>query len=538
MTQQSPQQNCKMLLGGLQERDHNNILLHQQAATLATNGQLQPALRLLWSSIESAKRLNDDYVLGAARLYMAWTYFFAASVEEWERAAELCEKAVYHFEQQQAKHEQGIAQLTRGFIYEALCDAKHDRWTQGFRAFTDAFVLLRPTSEEFAECARQAYGQLGRKYVELGLAHEAEAQATESQAASANVDVNNQNGKTARANEPNSADATRDANQQTAETPSDAPPDTGANANASASASHQAHFNANTDSAVPPPKKEPTAEQDAAAASKANESSKTQKEAAKSPAHLPLGLLSTRLVLAHGVMFWTWISFLGLGVLGGSLAGLLLLALPLLWQYESNLVRYLIGGVIVGAGLALLALVILAGARQLWLRLPANQAAVLVERGRVWPLTARGVHWLIPFHQDVVAFVPTSDQLYSRFKHNVVEWDNRWLSAHIDASYRVRAPDLCWDRVLADLARPQALGLPAPLDLKTVQSALEKRAEMLIEQALLFVTTDAALRGQAANQRAFNAKVQEFLHRAAPADGIEFQTIEFSILLTIGDASF
>lgn len=533
MTQQSPQQNCKMLLGGLQERDHNNILLHQQATTLATNGQLQPALRLLWSSIESAKRLNDDYVLGAARLHMAWAYFFAAGVEEWERAAELCEKAVCYFEQQQARHEQGIAQLTRGFIYEALCDAKHDRWTHGFRAFTDAFVLLRPTSEEFAECARQAYGQLGRKYVELGLAHEAEAQAGESQAASADAGTNNQNEKTARANEPNSADQPRGASQQMPETPNGAPADAGANANASAS--QQTHSNTNADSTAPPPKNEPATEQGAAAASKANESSKTR-ATDKPSTHLPLGLLSTRMFPARGAAPWIWISFLGLGALGGSLAGLQLLALPLLWQYESNLVRYLIGGVIVGAGLTLLVLGMLAGARQLWLRLPENQAAVLIERGRVWPLTERGAHWLIPFHQDVVAFVPTSDQLYSRFKHNIIEWDKRWLSAHIDASYRVRAPDLFWDRVLADLARPRALGLSVPLDLKTTQAALEKRAEMLIEQALLFVTADAALRGQAANQRALNAKIQELLRRDAPADGIEFQTIEFSILLTMGDA--
>ena len=99
MAQPTPREIARQLILELGEQENNNALLHRQADELAAAGQLQSALRLLWSSIEIAKPQNDDYVLGAGRFHMALAYFVAAGAEEWDRAADLCERAAQHFEQ-------------------------------------------------------------------------------------------------------------------------------------------------------------------------------------------------------------------------------------------------------------------------------------------------------------------------------------------------------------------------------------------------------------------------------------------------------
>jgi len=183
MTEHSRHEIAKRLIQMLGEQENSNTLLHLQADQLAASGQLQPALRLLWSAIEIAKQQNDDYLLGAGRFHMALAYFVAAGPDEWDRAAELCEKAAHYFEQKKCPREQGVALLARGNIYEALCDDKHDRWTQGFHAYMVAYTVLRDDSEQFGEQARQAYAQLGKKFTEIGWAAEQEAKARETTAA-------------------------------------------------------------------------------------------------------------------------------------------------------------------------------------------------------------------------------------------------------------------------------------------------------------------------------------------------------------------
>jgi len=567
------QQISKTLRDGLQERDHNNSLLHHQAADLAAKGQLQPALRLLWSSIESAKRLNDDYVLGAARLHMAWAYFSAANQDEWDRAAELCEKATYHFQQAQVKHELGIAHLTRGCICEALCDKNQDRWTQGFRSFTDAFVLLRETSEEFAEYAREAYGRLGRKYVDLGLAQEAAAKAAETEAASASsagaktktaetkttadakpgmAETKAKSGAPPGAEKPR-ADNARGSNghvaaeQSAGERAANPPPpnsnsgaapaDAAPNAKTDSSAPGGAAANASEPSHSAPSEAKPSNQSDGAAQTDAapDANPKTSAEQTTKPRRVTFGRALTRAVLERSFGFWAWVAFAGACILFGVILGLLTLAFQILWQSQTALMPLWIIGLGIGAAFFVIPFGLLAGARQLYIRLEENQAAVFVEHERVWMCHDKGVHPLIPFYQDVVAFVPTQVQAYANFKRNVIQWDTRWLSAHVEAAYQVAAPELFWDRVLSNLPRSRAFLLPRPLDVKTAQDALEKHAAKLMEQTLLRVAEDPQIRGLVANERALNDKIQERLRVDAPADGIEFQKIEFSIMLGMTD---
>ncbi len=552
MSQDTPHQVFKILRGALQERDHNNSLLHQQAADLAAKGQLQAALRLLWSSIESAKRLNDDYVLGAARLHMAWAYFAAADQDEWDRAAELCEKAAYHFQQAQVKHEQGIAHLTRGCICKALCDKNQDRWTQGFRSFTDAYILLRQTSEEFAEYAREAYGRLGRKYVELGLAQEAEAKAAETEAASASSATGaktkaaeteaayassatgakadpNPDGKTksetygappgaekARAGSAPGSNGHAPPEQPKAKRASDAPP----NSNSSAQDAR----------AEPKTETESDAPGDAPGAKQKPPDAKTT-----ATRRFVFGRASARAMPESSFAFWAWVTFAGACILFGVMLGLLALAFQVLWQSQPALMTSWVIGLIVGIALCAIPLILLAGARQLYVRLKENQAAVFVEHERVWARHDQGLHLLVPFHQDIVALVPTSSFTCANFKRNVIQWDTSPLSAHVEAAYRVNAPDLFWDRVLFNLPRSRAFLIPRPLNLKTAQVALEKHAETLMDQALLRVAMEPQTRGIVANERALNAKIKERLDATAAADGIEFQKIKFSILLGMSD---
>ncbi|MCI0476664.1 MAG: hypothetical protein L0Y55_10490, partial [Anaerolineales bacterium] len=135
------------------------------------------------------------------------------------------------------------------------------------------------------------------------------------------------------------------------------------------------------------------------------------------------------------------------------------------------------------------------------------------------------------FHQDVAAFVPVTVSKYSNFNPDVAILDNGSLSTNVEALYAVSRPESFWDRVLFEVPRHSAFGVSFPLGLKQVEEFLKGHVQLLIEQTVILVTNDPSV-PDSTSSRALKEKIIERLKENAVVDGIEFQTVDFKILIS------
>ncbi len=503
MPEQSRLEITKKLIGYLQEENNDGLPLHQQADELAIRGQLQPALRLCRASMEIAHRENNDqYILGAARFHMAIAYYLAESEKEWDRAAELCEQAAQCFKSKGAKRQQGVTLLARAFILETLCDKNLDRWQPAMRAFAESYTVLRHVGEHLGEEALDAYGLLGRKYVEKGLADEAAAKEAATAAAG---HLNPPPPSNAPTTESTKTDGTGKTYTRSGSSPSGSASAGRASGNGTGPKSNTSAGGAYPSSGVP-------------------------------HEEMRSGVRSSRASVPSSYGNWRWVVLVGIIMLGASLVVATIWKIIDLVRQDSALAMLLAATTCVSFIMMLGVTVVLSWMGQFIYRLNVNQVGVMIEAGRVWTIETTGWHFLIPFQQELVAVIPKLPKPYEKFVPDVHIEPGNGLNAYVRATYRIFAADLFWNHVLSAHKRAEFLGIPRPLPPKFVEAELDQQAQALLGRAMYKIAENEDVRQQRVAPDTLREEFRKILTPEAKDSGIEFQDVNFRIMKSFLDS--
>ena len=504
MSEQSRLEITKKLIGYLEEENNDGLPLHQQADELAIRGQLQPALRLCRASMEIAHRENNDqYILGAARFHMALAYYLAESEKEWDRAAELCEQAAQCFKSKGAKRQQGVSLLARAFILETLCDKNLDRWQPAMRSFAESYTVLRQVGEHLGEEALDAYGLLGRKYVEKGLADEAAAKEAATAAAGSKT------ASAGAASSEASASATSDGASGKGGAGSATTPPSGDKTNATGM---------------------PSSSNGTDPKSKSGGGDKTA-EAAAPKTSTQRGLRSKSATLENSFGWWQFGALTALTTAAVLVTFLAIVGIFTLLQIARDIAFVFSGLALLGILGGVISIINLYRASQLVFTLAPDQVAVVFEGGRIWTIEDAGRHILFPFHQDLAAIIPLKPKPFERIETDAAISDARALDVYIKAEYSVAAADVFWNSVLFNIKRSHVWKIPRPLAPEVIQSELDKQAQALLAEAVIYIANDTEKRRVAFTQDAYKAQVLDYLDRESGKAGIRFENVVFRVTI-------
>lgn len=492
---------AKKLIGWLQE-DPNNVgfALHQEADGFIVAGRFDEAAKCCHTTMLLAQRANDGYARGASQFHLGLAHFVLRE-NEWDRAAKLCEDAARAFHTYSFARGEGVSYFAAAKILEDACNRGQDRWQAAMRDALQALLTLKEIPD-LARISQDHYNRFSRRYS----AHLQQPQSAPTETGGAPASAENAPTTTARA--PASAGNSPSAGEvlnPVAET--SPPPASGMPGTASPPA--------------PNGKERTTLPSEDAAPPSTPVSTSTPKSGARRRGH--------RLSKPPGVRFGSWRRVL---VITAFLTSVLILALAgygllTLWLA----VPALAVGFAIGAIATIVATLVPFGAlyvaQQLYFYGRPTYAAVVtdVTDGRVWTFEDEERHWLVPFRQQLAAWLPLQLRQTPRFREQIAVAQGAPIAAQLIMFYRVVDASLVWDRIAGSLTPTLILGIPLPQNADASAIKMDDYAEGIVSERLVRIARGVTDAAQPLESSALERALLEKLRRDVEITGLYFKKV-------------
>ncbi|MGB8647729.1 MAG: SPFH domain-containing protein [Anaerolineae bacterium] len=457
----------------LREKRNAGSTLHEQALNHLADERYQEAAECCGTSFQLARQANDLYGQAAARFHLGLIYY-VWNEDECDRAVDYCQEAAQLFHSAAEPHEEGVTELAIGELAASSCASGKERWQQGLQAFLKAAYIFDQEKDRLAERARARYREQAINYSQHGLSGQTNAQAATSTLQNAAT------GGTA---------ATGAAPPQT-----NAPP-------TSLSNSPCTPTNADMHGKAPHP-----------------------------AGTLRAGVeLARRAVESHASSIsLRWIAMLYLGAVSLSLV---ILASSMLAQLIAN-PNWQMGFIItlIGSGtLTAICIILLKQTGYLFYSVPQDSAAIIIYQGRVWTIEKPGFHILLPFLEQLDAFIRRDEIAWHAFLRDLETKDGFRFVAFIEMRYKVDDISQVWARLRPGLVRPRLLGEERPANLEQSNQYLcayiEERVYNIVTRALIRLASDPKQRPRLAHNTLLGEYVETQLALSAALSGIQFSQV-------------
>lgn len=477
---------AKKLIGWLQE-DQNNVgfALHQEADRYIADGRFDQAAECCHTTMLQAQRANDGYARGASQFHLGLAYFVLRE-NEGDRAAKLCGDAARGFHTYSFARGEGVSYFAAAKILEYACNQGKDRWQAAMRDALQALLTLKDIPD-LARTSQDHYNRFSKRY---------------------------------------SAHLQQPVNEPAG--PAGAP--AGA---ANATSTDEA---ANSNRAAPPPPASGTPGTTRPPAPNGNERGTPAPDAAPpgespppSPSRPAARARSRRLSKPPVVRFGSWRRVL---VGTAFLAGVLILALAgygllTLWLAVPALAVGFAIGVVATIVATLIPFGALYVAQQLYFYGRPTYAAVVtdVTDGRVWTFEDEERHWLLPFRQQLAAWLPLQLRQTPRFREQIAMAQGAPIAAQLIMFYRVVDASLVWDRIAGSLTPTLILGIPLPQSADATGIKMDDYAEGVVAERLVRIARGVIDAAQPPDSPVLEHALLEQLRRDAEMTGLYFKKV-------------
>ncbi|MBI4672795.1 MAG: hypothetical protein HY741_14140 [Chloroflexi bacterium] len=165
---------------------------------------------------------------------------------------------------------------------------------------------------------------------------------------------------------------------------------------------------------------------------------------------------------------------------------------------------------------------------QLSFRGRAEHATVVMDTAgrRIWWHEDEQPHWLIPFVQQLLGWLPMGQQDCNDFVRNLSSESARSLGAHLFLTYRVINAALIWDRIESELEFKTSMRIPQPIEPDKTGDALDKYAKRVTEERLRELIHNTLGQGQCVNDKNLGQMLLQVTRRDIEATGLFFKKIE------------
>ncbi len=212
----------------------------------------------------------------------------------------------------------------------------------------------------------------------------------------------------------------------------------------------------------------------------------------------------------------------------------IILGLPLLFLFLTSFFKILIfpenvqflAGYYTAAVLILAPILIWIMISRFRYRIPAKHSAILQYRGRTWEFSDPGGYWMVPFIEQVKAFISLENRTSKVFVHEFLTAGGVLLTIHARVPYAVKSGLVIWQCIQSSFYAQSSAGMARPASVAQTNKCVENHIQQLVRRVLVETANDPTKGNLFFDKAKLEASVLDRLKQEADQSGIEFDRIE------------
>lgn len=153
---------------------------------------------------------------------------------------------------------------------------------------------------------------------------------------------------------------------------------------------------------------------------------------------------------------------------------------------------------------------------------PPQSVAIIEYRGRTWVIEEPGRHWLLPFLEQVKAYLPVAPRSLDIFLRDLSTPDGFSFVARVRVRCMVVDGRKVWMAIRSSMQPRRILGVDRPITSEQTTARVEEHAREILCQVLLALASNPAQRAILKQNPELNQHISNLLAQQSSSSGLGF----------------